>query len=72
MPHLGQSLLSSKCCTMQLLQTAGEATGTHFIAVELVSPMATLCDVITSNKHTETENHKLVSPHAILLTHLGN
>lgn len=72
MPHLGQSLLSSKCCTMQLLQTAGEATVTHFIAVELVSPMATLCDVITSNKHTETENHKLVSPHAILLTHLGN
>lgn len=72
MPHLGQSLLSSKCCTMQLLQTAGEATGTHFIAVELVSPMATLCDVITSNKHTETENHKLVSPRAILLTHLGN
>lgn len=57
---------------MQLLQTAGEATVTHFIAVELVSPMATLCDVIMSNKHTETENHKLVSPCAILLTHLGH
>lgn len=57
---------------MQLLQTAGEATVTHFITVELVSPMATLCDVIMSKKHTETENHKLVSPRAILLTHLGN
>lgn len=66
MPHFGQSLLSSKCCTIQLLQTAGETIWTYFTAflnVNLRQDSLTSSCLSTPKKYKKEifiKNRKLV------------
>lgn len=53
MPHLGQSLLSSKCCTIQLLQTGEERTLTLYLIYDDTGaqPIYQLDDILMRSHH---------------------